>query len=144
MVKKYKTPDKSPQEYFESLFETQITAEALPLYITALTHRSFPNEQPNADSLEHNERLEFLGDAILEHVVTAALFFKYPQEKEGSLTSYRSALVKKETLAKVALDIGLPPYMRLSRGEEKTGGREKDYLLANTFEAILGALYIDK
>jgi len=109
---------------------------------TALIHRSFLNE--NAEVSEHNERLEFLGDAVLELVTTDFLFHKLPDMPEGKLTSLRAALVRKENLAKTARQIGLGQYMILSRGEEQTGGRENSYLLANTLEALIGAIYLDQ
>ena len=119
-----------------------ITEMSESLLKTAFTHRSYINEH-RRENLEHNERLEFLGDACLELVVTDFLFKNYPHS-EGELTNWRSALVKRETLAEVAGDLELGKYLRLSRGEEASGGREKDYILANTVEAIIGALYIDQ
>lgn len=107
---------------------------------TALTHRSFLNESSNND-LEHNERFEFLGDAVLELIVSEYLFHEYPNRPEGELTSFRAAIVKTESLANASRELGLGEYLRMSKGEESTGGRDKDYLLANTFEAILGAIY---
>jgi ribonuclease-3 len=109
--------------------------------LTALTHRSFLNE--NREVPEHNERLEFLGDAVLELIVSDFLFKKYTDRAEGDLTSFRAALVRTDSLAQIAKELGLGEHMRLSRGEEDSGGREKDYLLANTFEAVLGAIYLD-
>lgn len=108
----------------------------------ALTHRSFLNE--NKEVSENNERLEFLGDAVLELIVSDYLFNNFTDRPEGELTSFRSALVKTESLAETAKNLEYGKYLRLSKGEEETGGREKDYLLANTFEAVLGAIYIDK
>ncbi len=102
------------------------------------THRSVLNERPNAI---HNERLEFLGDAVLELATTEYLFEKY-KLPEGVLTNYRSALVKRETLAQVAKKLELGKYLILSKGEENSGGREKEYLLANTVEALIGAIYL--
>lgn len=112
------------------------------LLVTALTHRSFLNE--NRKVKEHNERLEFLGDAVLELLVTQYLFDNCPNETEGVLTSFRSASVKTDTLAEISRKMNFGKYLMMSRGEERTGGRDKDYLLANTFEAILGAMYLDK
>ncbi len=108
---------------------------------TALVHRSFVNENRSVTS--HNERLEFLGDAVLELVVTEYLYSKYPTNTEGDLTSWRSALVKGERLAEVAHELELGQYLQLSKGEARSGGRTKAYLLANTFEAVVGALYLD-
>ncbi len=110
--------------------------------INALTHRSYLNE--HKDIKIHNERLEFLGDAVLELIVSDYLFNKFPDRPEGDLTSFRSALVKTESLADTAKKLGVGESLLLSRGEEDTGGRTKDYLLANTFEAIIGAIYIDQ
>lgn len=110
--------------------------------INAITHRSYLNE--HRDVKVHNERLEFLGDAVLELVVSDYLFNNFPDRPEGELTSFRSALVKTESLADSARKLGIGENLLLSRGEEDTGGRTKDYLLANTFEAIIGAIYIDQ
>jgi len=104
-------------------------------------HRSYLNEH-RSFALGHNERLEFLGDAVLELVVTEYLFRNYPNP-EGELTSWRSALVKGETLAQVAIELNFPEYLLLSYGEAKSGGKNKNLLLANAFEAFIGALYID-
>lgn len=110
---------------------------------TALTHRSALNEK-NASAEVSNERLEFLGDAVLELATTKFLFNKYPQEPEGILTAYRSALVKTETLATVALELSLGEKLHMSKGEEATGGRTNVGILADTTEAFLGALYLDQ
>ena len=113
------------------------------LLTTALTHRSALNEQIST-ATESNERLEFLGDAVLELCTTNFLFHKLPSEPEGQLTAFRSALVKTTTLAKVATNIGLGEQLYMSKGEERTGGRTNTSLLADAFEAILGALYLDQ
>lgn len=110
---------------------------------TALTHRSSLNEHLSA-ATESNERLEFLGDAVLELIVTAFLYAKCTGEPEGVLTSYRSALVKTTTLATVAQKLGLGEQLHLSKGEESTGGRSNTSLLADTLEAVIGALYLDQ
>ena len=107
----------------------------------ALTHRSYLNE---SDALESNERMEFLGDAVLELVVSEYLFIKYPAEPEGILTNYRSALVKTESLAETARKLDLGSKLKMSKGEEQNGGRENTSLLANTFEAVIGAIYLDQ
>jgi ribonuclease-3 len=112
------------------------------LYIEALTHRSYLNEKKDP-SLAHNERLEFLGDAVLELVITEYLFTKYPNRPEGELTSFRAATVKTDSLAIEAKKLNIGQYLRMSKGEEATGGKDKEYLLANTFEALLGAIYLD-
>ncbi|MBU1089912.1 ribonuclease III, partial [Patescibacteria group bacterium] len=108
---------------------------------TAFVHRSFVNE--NHGVSEHNERLEFLGDAVLELIVTKFLFQKFPKKPEGELTALRSALVKGETLAEVAAELDFGKHLKLSKGEARSGGAEKPYLLANVFEAVLGAVYLD-
>lgn len=104
-------------------------------------HRSYLNEHRGL-GLSHNERLEFLGDAVLELAVTEYLYLKY-DKPEGELTNWRSALVKGETLAQVAIELGMPEHMLLSYGEAKSGGSHKNYLLANAFEALIGAMYLD-
>lgn len=111
--------------------------------IKALTHRSALNEQ-NGSADESNERLEFLGDAVLELITTKFLFEKFPQKPEGILTAYRSALVKTTTLAKTATKLGLGEALFMSKGEEATGGRTNVGLLADTMEAVIGALYLDQ
>ncbi|MDH3324623.1 MAG: ribonuclease III [Candidatus Peregrinibacteria bacterium] len=108
----------------------------------AFTHRSAVNELSNLKF--HNERLEFLGDAVLELFATDFLFNKFPEEPEGVLTSLRSALVKGEHLAEVAARLDLGDYLILSKGEERSGGRDKEYLLANLLEAFIGAIYLNK
>lgn len=113
------------------------------LLTTALTHRSALNENLST-STESNERLEFLGDAVLELATTQFLFDRFPDEPEGTLTAYRSALVKTTTLADVATDLGFGDKLFMSKGEESTGGRTNPSLLADTFEAVLGALYLDQ
>ncbi len=113
------------------------------LLTTALTHRSALNEE-NSSSPVSNERLEFLGDAVLELAATKFLYQKFPQTQEGLLTAYRSALVKTETLAQVAINLGLGEKLYMSRGEEATGGRTNASLLADTMEAVIGALYLDQ
>lgn len=109
----------------------------------AFTHRSYLNEN-KGEKLEHNERLEFLGDAVLELVITDFLFNKYPEKTEGELTSLRSALVNTNTLAEAASKLDMSDYLLLSRGEAKDTGRARLYILADTFEAFIGALYLDK
>ncbi len=105
------------------------------------THRSYVNEHKSLE-LQHNERLEFLGDAVLELVSTEFLYRTYPNP-EGELTTWRSALVKGEMLSEVARELGFSDLLRLSRGEARSGGREKGYLLANALEAFIGALYLE-
>lgn len=115
----------------------------LDLLRQALTHRSYLNEHPSS-KLEHNERLEFLGDAVLELVVTDYLYAKFPEANEGDLTAYRAALVNAETLGNLGQDLGFEPYLLLSRGEAKDNGRARQAILANTYEAIIGAIYLDQ
>jgi len=113
------------------------------LLITAFCHRSFLNENPDFP-LSHNERLEFLGDAVLELVVTEYLYKNYPQKNEGELTNWRAALVNARMLSEIAKDLGFNDFLLLSRGEEKETGKGRMYILANTFEAFIGALYLDQ
>lgn len=120
-----------------------ITFKDKDLLRTAFTHRSYLNEN-RTRGMEHNERLEFLGDAVLELIVTAYLYKKYPQHNEGELTSYRSALVNAVTLAGVAEKLGMNEFLLLSRGETKDTGRARQVILANTIEAFIGALYLDQ
>lgn len=109
----------------------------------AFTHRSYINE--NKDSkLEHNERLEFLGDAVLELVVTDFLYKKLTKSSEGEMTSLRSVLVNADTCSLVATKLGVNDFLFLSKGESKDTGRARQYILANTLEAIIGAIYIDQ
>jgi len=107
----------------------------------ALTHRSFLNEHPEA--LEDNERLEFLGDAILDYVVGVWLYNRFPEMTEGELTRLRASLVKTDQLANFGRQIGLGLVLRLGRGEEENGGRERKAMLCGAFEALIGALCID-
>ena len=111
------------------------------LFSEALTHRSLLNERKGIKS---NERLEFLGDAVLELATTKYLYHRYPEAAEGLLTSYRAALVKRSMLAQVAQELGIDDQLLLSHGEEAAGGRKNPALLENTFEAIVGALYLDQ
>jgi len=113
------------------------------LLITAFCHRSFLNENPESN-LEHNERLEFLGDAVLELIVTEYLYKKYPEKNEGELTNWRAALVNAKMLSEVAKNLDFNDFLLLSRGEEKETGKARMYILANTFEAFVGALYLDQ
>jgi ribonuclease-3 len=113
-----------------------------PLYELALTHRSYAFEQ--SDPIPHNERLEFLGDAILGSVVTDLIFTRYPELAEGEMARLRAAVVNTHALAEQARAVRLGEHIRLGRGEEGSGGREKDSLLANTFEAVVGAVYLGR
>jgi ribonuclease-3 len=109
----------------------------------ALTHRSYLNENPKWP-LPHNERLEFLGDAVLELVVTEYLYAQFPNSPEGRLTAVRAALVNYQSLAAVGKKINLEDFIFLSRGEAKDTGRAREVILANAMEALLGAIYLDQ
>ena len=128
-----------------SLLETElnISFNDKDLLKQAFTHRSFINENKN-EGLEHNERLEFLGDAILELAVTSFLYKKYPRRNEGELTSFRAALVNTNTLSDVASKLGFNNFLLLSKGESRDTGRARQYILADTFEAMIGAIYLDQ
>jgi ribonuclease-3 len=112
------------------------------LLAQAFTHRSHLNEN-RAAGREHNERLEFLGDAVLELVVTEFLYTKYPEKPEGELTAYRAALVNTQSISDAATKLGMNEYLLLSRGESRDTGRARQIILANAFEAVIGALYLD-
>ena len=109
----------------------------------AFTHRSYINEHKRLH-IEHNERLEFLGDAVLELIITEYLYDKFPDKPEGDLTSYRSALVNSNTLSDIAQKIGMEKFLLLSKGESKDTGRARQYILANTYEAVVGAMFLDQ
>jgi ribonuclease-3 len=110
---------------------------------TALTHRSYLNEHRGMN-LKNNERFEFLGDAVLELIISSELFKKYPKKPEGELTAIRSAVVRTESLAQESRLLGIGENILMSRGEEESGGKDKDFILANTYEALLGAIYLDQ
>ncbi|MEI7620908.1 MAG: ribonuclease III [Candidatus Moraniibacteriota bacterium] len=122
--------------------EIGVEFENISFLKQAVTHRSFLNENRSYE-LDHNERLEFLGDAVLELIVTEYLYKKF-KNPEGELTSWRSALVNGEMLAKVAQGLGVEKFLLMSRGEAKDVGRARQYLLANALEAIIGAVYLDQ
>jgi len=109
----------------------------------AFTHRSYLNENPSWP-VGQNERLEFLGDAVLELAVTDFLFMRFPEKPEGELTSFRAALVNANMLSSVAQDLGINDYLLLSKGESKDVGRARLFILANCFEALIGAIYLDQ
>lgn len=109
----------------------------------AFCHRSYLNENPDF-GLHHNERLEFLGDAVLELVVTEQLFKDHSSRAEGELTNWRAALVNAKILAKTAEDLGFNDFLLLSQGEQKELGKARSYILADTFEALIGAVYLDQ
>ena len=119
-----------------------LTFENRELLHLALVHRSYLNERNNAT--ESNERLEFLGDAVLSLIVADYLFRHYPDRPEGELTDLRSALVRRETLAKWAAELTIGRYLFLGKGEAQTGGRSRALTLASAFEAVLGAIYLER
>ena len=120
---------------------TGLEPKNLDVYISAFTHRSYINEHRGFE-LPHNERLEFLGDAVLELVSTEYLYKTY-DHPEGELTNFRSALVNYKKLSEIAKQIGLEPHLMMSRGEAKDTGRARQVILANTIEALIGAIYLD-
>jgi len=128
-----------------SLFEkkTNIVFSDKKLLEQAFIHRSYINENTGS-KLCHNERLEFLGDAVLELIVTDYLYNKYGDRDEGELTAYRSALVNAVIIGEVALSLGMNDYLLLSKGEAKDIGKARSYILANTYEAYVGAVYLDR
>jgi ribonuclease-3 len=114
---------------------------SLSLLTRALTHRSYLNEHP--ETLEDNERLEFLGDAVLDFIIGAWVYHRFPEMPEGDLTKMRSAIVRNDQLAVFARQLGLGAALRLGRGEFSAGGYQRDGLLGSAFEALIGALYLD-
>ena len=131
-------------ELLESLNqELNFNLQNLDLFLTAFTHRSYLNEHPKYPN-PSNERLEFLGDAVLQFLSSKHLYYKFSGLPEGDLTNLRASIVKTTSLAEEAKKLNFGQYLLLSKGEEVTGGRDREYLLANTFEAFLGALYIEK
>ncbi len=112
------------------------------LLTQAFVHRSYLNENPDF-RLNQNERLEFLGDAVLELIVTEELYKKYPEKTEGELTNWRAALVNAKMLTSVAEELDFNDFLLLSRGETKELGKARQYILANTFEALIGSIYLD-
>ena len=122
--------------------KTKIFFKDKNLLKQAFIHRSYINENV-ATTLSHNERLEFLGDAVIELIVTDFLYKKYPNYTEGELTAVRSALVNAIIISEVALKLDMNDYLLLSKGESKDHGKARQYILANTYEAYVGALYLD-
>ncbi len=122
---------------------TGITFKDKNLLMQAFIHRSYINENPSA-GMAHNERLEFLGDAVLELVVTDYLYKKYPTYTEGELTAVRSALVNATIISEAATESGMNEFLLLSKGETKDIGKARSYILANTYEAYVGAVYLDQ
>ena len=124
------------------LKELWVIPRDIQLYILAFIHRSIVNER-NDFAPQHNERLEFLGDAVLELVITSELFINFPKKQEWEMTDMRSALVRGRNLACIAKSLQFQEYLYLWKWEEKSGWRDNDYILANTLEAFIGALYLD-
>ncbi|MBE7471262.1 MAG: ribonuclease III [Anaerolineae bacterium] len=127
---------------FEAEKALNVTFSNKALLQRALTHRSYLNENPDYP-LEDNERLEFLGDAILDFITGEYLYHRFPEMPEGRLTNLRSALVRTETLANFATQLDLGAHLLLGRGEEDSGGRRRSAILCDAFEAFIGALYLD-
>ncbi len=123
--------------------QISITFKDVAFLQQAFVHRSYINENKSS-GLSHNERLEFLGDAVLELVITDFLFKKYTDKSEGDLTAYRSALVNADTCAGIATKLHINDYLLLSKGESKDKGRARQYILANALEALIGAIYLDQ
>ncbi len=130
-------------DFKEAAQKLGLTFKNLDHLIEALTHRSYLNENRTHKG-NHNERLEFLGDAVLELAATRFLYDKFPNKPEGDLTAYRASLVNTVSLAAVAQTLGINDMLLLSKGEAKDTGRARDVILANAFEAITGALYLDQ
>ena len=128
-----------------SKFEDKVgvTFKDKDLLRQAFVHRSYLNENP-ALNISHNERLEFLGDAVLELAITEELYKKFPEKPEGELTTLRAALVNSKMLSDVALEIGMNEFLLLSRGEARDVGRARQFILANAIEALIGAIYLDQ
>lgn len=129
---------KSPRELAEAL--NLPFMDDVFLLSRALTHRSYINE--NKDAIEDNERLEFLGDAVLDFIAAEWLYNQFPDKPEGTLTRLRAALVHTEQLAEFARLVNLGPYMRLGKGELQSGGKQRSALLCDAFEAVIGAIYL--
>ena len=124
-------------EQFDLVFSDETLLE------TAFTHTSYANEH-RLLKISHNERLEFLGDAVLQLIISEYLYTKYPKRPEGDLSKLRSMIVREESLAGFARDCQFDQFIKLGRGEEKSGGRNRDTILGDLFEAFLGALLLDK
>lgn len=131
------------EKYLEFEKKFNLNFKNKSLLEQAFIHRSYINENKGLE-LEHNERLEFLGDAVLELAVTDFLFTKFPETKEGILTAYRSSLVRTESISDAARGMGMNDLLKLSKGESRDEGKARDYILANTFESFIGAIYLDQ
>lgn len=130
-------------KYLDFQKKLNISFKNISLLEQAFIHRSYINENKGL-GLSHNERLEFLGDAVLELVITDFLYKKYPETKEGILTAYRSSLVRTESISAAARKMGMNDLLKLSKGEARDEGKARDYILANTFESFIGAVYLDQ
>lgn len=133
--------EQSIVDEFRKKFQLSLTDTSL--IITALKHRSFLNVT-NEERVASNERLEFLGDAVLDLVVTHYLYQKFTKRTEGQLSKIKSILVSRPVLAEIAVDVSLGDMLLINKGEEKTGGRMRQSILSDTFEAVIGAIYLDK
>jgi len=129
------------KDFRKILEDLHIQPRDLSFYRTAFTHRSILNERK--DIKQSNERMEFLGDAVLSFVISSLFFKQKPNDTEGDLTNLRAYIIKTESLAKAAETLHLGRFLQLSRGEEQSGGRDSLQLLANTYEAVLGAIFLD-
>lgn len=129
------------EEFKAILEELGIHPQNISIYQTAFTHRSYLNE--SKEVRQSNERSEFLGDSVLSFITSTFLFHKRPEDAEGDLTNLRAYMVKTDSLAKAAQKLQLGRFLKLSKGEELSGGRENPQLMANTYEAVLGAIYLD-
>jgi len=137
-------PAEEPDEIIKRIQETfNITFDDPDLLITAFKHRSYLNIT-NEERIASNERLEFLGDAVLDLIVTQYLYQKFPKRAEGQLSKIKSILVSKPVLAETAAELSFGNLILLNKGEEKTGGRQRQSILSDTFEALIGAIYLDK
>ncbi len=142
-MKPIKERRQTREELLRGLVHTlNLPIQNLTLLDVALTHTSFANENKHA-TIHHNERLEFLGDAVLDLIVAEYLFLHYPQMSEGELTRAKAAIVCEASLAAASRKLGYGDYLRLGRGEMHSGGRERPSILADTFEAVLGAIYLE-
>lgn len=125
------------------ILNTDLDESNAEIYKTAFTHRSYLNEHSTYAN-PSNERLEFLGDAVLQLLSSQFLYHTFPEKPEGDMTNYRAALVNTQSLAEESRRLGYGELLLMSKGEEQTGGRDREYILANTFEAVLGSLYLTK
>ena len=143
MTLDFRSPNNNMKEFEKLQGTIKYSFKNIELLRQALTHRSYLNEHPDF-KLGHNERLEFLGDAVLEIIVTEHLFNSFPQTPEGDLTDWRASLVNAKMLASIAKDLMIEENLYLSRGEEKDdNSKARQYILANAMEALIGAIYLD-